>query len=220
MSQWLQLNGFSPVWILSCSFKSAFCTNFVSQWGQLNGFPPVWIPLMLSQVVHLYKFRVTMLTAEWLSRVWMLPSSLKCYFFTNFMSQQGQLNGLSPLWVHSCSQVVLLYQFRVTTRTGEWLFSSMNSFMLSQVVLLYQFGVTMLTAEWLFLSMNSSMLSQVLLLYKFHVTTRTAEWLFSSMNSFMLSKVILLNKFRVITRTAEWPFSSLNSFMLSQVVLL
>ena len=47
------------------------------------------------------------------------------------------------------SLVVLLYQFHVTTRTAEWLFSRGDSFILSQVVLLYKFSVTMMTAAFL-----------------------------------------------------------------------
>ena len=43
-----QMNGFSPDWILSCSLRSSFRTNFFSQWEQVNGFSPDWISHALS----------------------------------------------------------------------------------------------------------------------------------------------------------------------------
>ena len=117
VSQWGQLNGFSLVWILSCSLKLAFSTNFVSQWGQLNGFPPMWIPSCSLK---------SSICTNIVSQCWQLNGFLEYEFFhaisnvncnvTNFMSQ---LNGLSPVWAFMLSLVVLLYRFRVTTKTAE-----------------------------------------------------------------------------------------------------
>ena len=72
-SHFKQLNGFSPVWILACLFKSLDCLNFFSHFEQLNGFSPVWI----------------------LSWVFKSPDCL------NLFSHFEQLNGFSPVWILS-----------------------------------------------------------------------------------------------------------------------
>ena len=42
-----QVNGFSPVWVVSCVFKFLLVMNAMSHLEQENGFSPVWIPLCL-----------------------------------------------------------------------------------------------------------------------------------------------------------------------------
>ena len=69
-----QTNGFSPMWILRCTFNSPLCVNFLSQSGQANGFSPVLI-------------------------LQCLFNSLLCF---NFLSQSGQTNGFSPVWILRC----------------------------------------------------------------------------------------------------------------------
>ena len=61
-----QTNGFSPVWILRCTFNSLLRLNCLSQSGQTNGFSPVWNSTMHIQVATSFELLVTIWTDEWL----------------------------------------------------------------------------------------------------------------------------------------------------------
>ena len=68
LSQFVHLNGFSPVWVLSCAFRlpSSSSVKLLSQYVHLNGFWPVWVlscdfrlfgeVKLFSHVVHLKSF--------------------------------------------------------------------------------------------------------------------------------------------------------------------
>ena len=43
LSHFEHLKGFSPVWVLSCSFKELDLENHLSHFVHLNGFSPVWV---------------------------------------------------------------------------------------------------------------------------------------------------------------------------------
>ena len=73
-SLFVHLNGFSPVWVLLCSFKCPVIGKILSYFEHLKGFSPVWVwfrgkyvEKLLSQFLHLNGF----------STVWVLSCSFK-----------------------------------------------------------------------------------------------------------------------------------------------
>jgi hypothetical protein len=68
--QRVQLNGFSPVWILECAFRWSYRAKDFGQRVQLNGFSPVWI----------------------------LECSFRLSCRAKDFEQILQLNGFSPVW--------------------------------------------------------------------------------------------------------------------------
>ena len=120
---------------LSCSLKSSICTNFVSQCWQLNGFLEYECFQALSNVTFLLILCHN--KDSWMAFLhYEFIHALKLSFCTNFVSQQGQLNGFSPVWILSYS-LKLSFCRNLVSQCWQRLFSSMNSFMLSQVLLLY-----------------------------------------------------------------------------------
>ena len=60
---WEQLNGSSPVWILSCLFKWLDIEQ--SHWEQLNDLSLLWFLSSLFKVPDVGTFLVTLRAAEW-----------------------------------------------------------------------------------------------------------------------------------------------------------
>ena len=99
LSQWWQLNGFSPVWSLSCTLRLSFWMNFLSQ---LNG-----VKQGFHQKTELNDFTSHALSGRpsgWISchsgSNWMafLKCALRLSFRTNSLSQWWQLKGFSLVW--------------------------------------------------------------------------------------------------------------------------
>ena len=133
VSQSGQANGFSPVWILRCSFNLPLLLNLLSQSWQTNGFSPVW---------------TLRCTFKWPLR-W------------NFFPQSGQANGFSPVWILRCSfNLPTPFEPLVTIWTDERLFTRVNSTMFFQCTAVYELRVTIWAGKRLFTSVNSTMFIQ------------------------------------------------------------
>ena len=116
-SLFVHLNGFSPVWVLLCSFKCPVIGKILSYFEQLKGFSPVWdwfrdkyVEKLLSQFLHLNGF----------SPVCVLSCSFK-----------WPVIGFSPVWVWSHGEYVDIAL--VTICALEWLLSCVVPLMFFQV---------------------------------------------------------------------------------------
>ena len=122
LSQWWQLNGFSPMWSLSCTLRSSFWMIFfvtvvAIEWlfsNALSGCPSgrssyhsggSWMVFHQCEAFH----ALSGCPSGWISchsgGNWMavLKCALRLSFWTNFLSQWWQLNGFSPVWILSCT---------------------------------------------------------------------------------------------------------------------
>ena len=129
-----QPNGFSPVCVLRCTFKSQLCLNFLSQSGQTNGFSSMWIlrcefKWQLWTSCHNQDRRTVFHQCEFYDAhsighsLWTSCHNQdrrtvfhQCEFYDahsighslNFLSQSGQTNGFSPVWILRCTLKLLL----------------------------------------------------------------------------------------------------------------
>ena len=140
-------NGFSPVWILRCTFKLPQLLNVLSHSGHTNGFSPVWTLRCTFQVFILFKLLSTISTDK--RRFTSVNSTMSFQLTTmfeclvtirdrrkafhqcglcdahskyaprlNFLSQSGQANGFSPLCFPRCLFKSLLY-LNVLSQSGQ-----------------------------------------------------------------------------------------------------
>ena len=187
-----QTNGFSPVWILRCLFKSPIrLKRSCLQSRHTNGFSPVW-----NSKMYIY-FKLRDLVKLLVTIQYRRTAFHKCEFYDasfkwllclNFLSQSGQGNDFSPVWILRCTFKFLYYDVKLllAINTSERLFTSVNSEMHVQVTPLFiELLVTVRTGEPLFTSVNSTMIIQMTSSFELLITIKTGERIFTSVNSTM-----------------------------------
>ena len=100
MSHFVHVNGFSPVWVLSCTFKLHTCEKLLSHFVHLNGFSPVWV---LSCFFKLLEFEKLMSHFEhwnWngFSLVWVLSCLFKALETEKLLTHFPHLNYFSLMF--------------------------------------------------------------------------------------------------------------------------
>ena len=140
-----QLNGISPLLVLSWIFKLINKQNFLSHMEQSNGFSPLWVLSWMFKLIDNsnWKFSSHMEQCNGISPLWVLSWIFKLIAKWTFLTHMEQLNGFLPLWVFSWSLKLWQLKMFITLGTIEW-FLTVSSFMDHQT----QWKMEILHHDW------------------------------------------------------------------------
>ena len=97
------LNGFSPKWVLSCSFKWPPVEKLLSHFEHLKGFNPVLVLSCSFRELDLEKPLSHFVHLNGFSPMWVLSCSFKWPPIEKLLSHFEHLKGFKPVLVLSCS---------------------------------------------------------------------------------------------------------------------
>ena len=92
-----QLNGFSPVWVLSCPIKALGSQKLLSHFAHWNGFSPVWVLSCVFKLLACEKLLSHFEHPNGFSPVWVLSCIFNFTDSKNLLSHFMQINGFSPV---------------------------------------------------------------------------------------------------------------------------